>query len=116
MKKEIAEKWGEALLSEEYTQCSGQLMTVEEEGGSRSYCCLGVLTKILPLGKDLESRLGTDSTASLAKSAGYMENPDPPIYDRGSSFSYVNDIRGESFKDIGTFILLAAEAGINKGW
>lgn len=45
MKKSDWEKWDTALRSGEYKQCAGELYTPTESGAS--YCCLGVLQKVL---------------------------------------------------------------------
>ena len=44
MKKEIAEKWAEALRSGDYTQGKNYLKRTVE--GKTSHCCLGVLCEI----------------------------------------------------------------------
>lgn len=45
MKKEIAEKWVEALRSGKYKQ--GKASLCEVQGKTAKYCCLGVLCDIL---------------------------------------------------------------------
>lgn len=45
MKKTIAEKWVKALRSGKYAKSMGQLCKVAKNG-NKSYCCLGVLTKL----------------------------------------------------------------------
>lgn len=48
MKPEIKTKWLEALRSGEYTQADS---LIQETGGQRSFCCLGVLNDISGLGE-----------------------------------------------------------------
>lgn len=48
MRKEIKDKWLEALKSGKFIQTIGKLR--REEDGEVSYCCLGVLDKLCGLG------------------------------------------------------------------
>jgi hypothetical protein len=51
MKKEVAQKWVEALRSGEYQQSMKALKTVEASAESRTgYCCLGVLCDLSRVG------------------------------------------------------------------
>jgi hypothetical protein len=43
MKKKIANMWVNALRSDEYTQGCRALCRVDDNNGSKAYCCLGVL-------------------------------------------------------------------------
>jgi len=113
MNKKDATKWGKALISGKYKQCTGALM--EEKEGGKSYCCLGVATKILKP-KDYVNSLICDGDANLLYDVGIFKNSLPPSFVGGDRFDTLNDSRGESFLDIGTFVLLGAESGICEGW
>lgn len=46
MKKSIAFKWADALESGQYTQGFDQLRTVDKNGNTTGFCCLGVLCNL----------------------------------------------------------------------
>jgi len=115
MNKKDATRWGKALISGKYKQCAGRLMKEEEEGG-KSYCCLGVCTEILkPKGYSLDLSTDTEDQAHALAYAGVFKMS-LPFAVGNTRFDVLNDSRGESFLDIGTFVLLGAESGICEEW
>lgn len=99
MKKEIMEKWVEALRSGDYKQ--GQLML-----NTGKFCCLGVLCDISDVHQWEGSSYGGKS-ASLSKEVleytGMKEGLGWYDYDY-PSLSQLNDVKGMSFHEIADVI------------
>jgi len=113
MEYKHAIKWGKALISGEYKQIQGWLA---EDGG---FCCMGVCTDIFkPEGYKEELKIGTLPWG--LKNKGIFREGDVIAYrlvnGEPVKFAALNDNMKESFLDIGTFILVAAEAGYCEKW
>jgi len=110
MKKEVAEKWVEALRSGKYNQSKGFLhRTLEDNNG---FCCLGVLCDISGLGHwdtygsyevyrtgsfvaDITLPYGVMLWAGMKDASGDREGKKLPLStlnDNGYSFSRIADI------------------------
>lgn len=108
MKKEIKDKWLEALRSGEYTQTTGVLHRVEpDEYGEDlpGYCCLGVLCEIGGVrkgdqgdGTQWYGRPGTNEFPSTfrLKRLGLT-------FDQANNLATMND-NGHDFKGIADYI------------
>jgi hypothetical protein len=114
MKKELKEKWIEALLSGKYAQTSGTLRRTESGGnGQTGFCCLGVFCDIVDPTRWVEDSdtMGYRHLNDLTSNRGY-----PPqdilelglLGSQGNLLTYVrvgsmND-NGQSFKQIAEWI------------
>jgi hypothetical protein len=76
LREEVKVKWLEALRSGRYTQGTGALQRVHEDG-SRSFCCLGVLCEV-----------AIEMGVTLDVGAGVSDHPkgDVVAYDGASSY------------------------------
>ena len=91
MKKEIADKWIAALRSGEYKQGIGEL----HDTGNNSYCCLGVLCKVMdsPI-KEGQSFLSLEAQkqANMRTGHGDFHSPDNLVMLNDSGLASFDDI------------------------
>lgn len=108
---EFRKRWGEALRSGEYRQCTSTLREKDAEGASR-YCCLGVAFHLLRPDAPDECW----ETEALTPSA-YLDVQEAIGADDTAPFWFLNDQYGLNFPQIADAIeaepaLFASESGI----
>jgi hypothetical protein len=120
LREEVKVKWLEALRSGKYTQGTGALQSVHEDG-SRSFCCLGVLCEVaIEMGVMLDTGTGVAVPGPIAAVTYDGASSYPPIKVEefatvggaalqgwevnGESLVNMNDNRGDSFETIANFI------------
>jgi hypothetical protein len=120
LREEVKVKWLEALRSGRYTQGTGALQSVHEDG-SRSFCCLGVLCEVaIEMGVVLDMGTVRDETpaGSIVTYDGASSYPPAKVEEfanqggrtlagwevNGESLVNMNDNRGDSFETIANFI------------
>lgn len=109
MKKEVADKWIEALRSGKYKQGTGSLKTIHDE-----FCCLGVLCDISNNGEFIgfiyKDKGGNDSynfnnktLSPLMRDWSGIKHPEGFLIQKGTYLSVLND-NGTSFSEIADII------------
>lgn len=93
--------WVEALKSGKYSQCTGLLFRLDEDG-NKSYCCLGVATELFPslLPRNIENLYGSEYNSILGL-RGW--NGDFEIDNVNECLATMND-SGKTFQEIAQFI------------
>ena len=112
MKKEIMEKWVQALESGDYSQCRGTLRKANKKKSKYGFCCLGVLCNIHAQEYPEIAAKETDPTEYLGQTAylppevmqwADIQSCDGYIDSLGTELAVMND-DGKSFKHLAKVI------------
>lgn len=119
MKKEIMEKWTEALESGDYAQCRGTLRKPNKKKSKYGFCCLGVLCNIHAQEHPEIAAKETNPTEYLGRTAylpyevmewagihsdlGYIPSLNTPLAamnDDGKSFKHLAKVIRKHYKEL----------------
>ncbi len=99
---EVMRQWVVALRSGEYRQTTNTLEFIDE-GGSSSYCCLGVLCKLAERAKVVER---SAVISEVAYGHSYKMPPDEVLewaglsFETANEYTKMNDKAGMNFNEI----------------